>query len=395
MAETNISLTEGKGLTEPVNKLIEAIRAGIGVMFEPAHIRRMAKAEAEAALIKLQNAAETAEKTAQAKATVAILDAQNAAQVSMINAQADSAAALIKAQSSFEIAEKAAQAEAAAAAIKAEMAVQIAEKTAQVEVAAEISKAQVKTEIEAIEDRAKERIRKRELRRQKNIEAIVQKAILQLPAQVNDKKPDEDWIASFFDQCQAVQNEEMQTLWAKLLAGEVARPGTFSLRTLALVKMIRKEEADIFTRFCTCVWVREDKEPLAILFGGREGLFVGRPAITKIGCSFEELVHLQSLGLIFSAPTDLEIVRSLAADVETPSVFGGVPFDPDSPPDVLSYYGRRYKWIRRRDAFPLGDVILTAIGKELAPIAGGQPNEDYRNEIVRKLYLEDLTSQRG
>ena len=49
-----------------------------------------------------------------------------------------------------------------------------------------------------IVDRAKERILNKEVRRQKNIESIIDRAAEEMPEQVSDTKVDEDWTVNFF-----------------------------------------------------------------------------------------------------------------------------------------------------------------------------------------------------
>src|SRR5947208_71749 len=144
MADMNFSLIDTKALSEPVTKLIEAVRSAVGVIYEPTNIRRKAKAESDAAIIKLGG----------------------------------------------------------------------------------------EIELRDIAQRASERINNRELRRQKNIESIVTQAQEELPETVDKHPVNEDWITQFFNLSQDVGDSEMQTVWARLLAGEVARPEGFSLRTL-------------------------------------------------------------------------------------------------------------------------------------------------------------------
>ena len=43
---------------------------------------------------------------------------------------------------------------------------------------------------------------------------------------------DFDWFVRFFEAVGNVSDETMQNLWAKILAGEIAHPSTFSLKTL-------------------------------------------------------------------------------------------------------------------------------------------------------------------
>jgi hypothetical protein len=100
-------------------------------------------------------------------------------------------------------------------------------KRAKAEVIASKIKAEGDIELQQLAARAEERLNHVELRRQKNIEAIVSEAAKALPESVSEEKVDEDWTAFFFfENCKDVSNEEMQLLWAKVLAGKVAQPGS-------------------------------------------------------------------------------------------------------------------------------------------------------------------------
>lgn len=55
-----------------------------------------------------------------------------------------------------------------------------------------------------------------------------------------------DWFLRFFESASNVSNEDMQELWATILAGEITNPGSFSLRTLDTVYNMSQNEAVIF-----------------------------------------------------------------------------------------------------------------------------------------------------
>ena len=97
--------------------------------------------------------------------------------------------------------------------------------------------------------RAAARLGHIEVRRQENIESIVDKAVDNMPDEASEEPVDQDWVHQFFEQCQDVSNEQMQALWARLLASEVARPGSFSPRTMSVVRFLRVEDAALFTKF--------------------------------------------------------------------------------------------------------------------------------------------------
>jgi Protein of unknown function (DUF2806) len=71
-----------------------------------------------------------------------------------------------------------------------------------------------------IRERAQERIMMRELKRQENIESVLEMALRQLPSRVEKEPVDPDWTAAFFDHCQDVSNEQMQSVWVSSWPGK-------------------------------------------------------------------------------------------------------------------------------------------------------------------------------
>ena len=78
-------------------------------------------------------------------------------------------------------------------------------------------------------ERAKIRLALQELQGQVNIEAIANAAVEQLPEQVSDAPVSDEWRQRFFKLAADVSEEGMQEIWAKVLAGEVAKPQSFSI----------------------------------------------------------------------------------------------------------------------------------------------------------------------
>ena len=91
--------------------------------------------------------------------------------------------------------------------------------------------------LEEIEGEIDQRIDTLFEKRLSNLAQIVTKAKDALPpGQVPDVEPDLAWTSSFSEAAQDVSDEEMQEMWARVLAGEVARPGTTSLRTMNVLR---------------------------------------------------------------------------------------------------------------------------------------------------------------
>ncbi len=72
-----------------------------------------------------------------------------------------------------------------------------------------------------------------------------------LPDTVSEEPVSGDWMFQFFENCQDVTEAEMQRLWARILAGEVAQPKTFSRRTIELLKTFDSGDAKAFTDYCS------------------------------------------------------------------------------------------------------------------------------------------------
>ena len=119
-------------------------------------------------------------------------------------------------------------------------------KRAKAEGDALIIKTKAHVEAADIMERAGRRIANSERRHQRNIESIVQKSSEALPNSVSEEPVSHDWIARFFEASQDVGDEEVQRLWAKVLAGEVAKPGSFSLHTIATLRIIDRKNAGLF-----------------------------------------------------------------------------------------------------------------------------------------------------
>ena len=96
--------------------------------------------------------------------------------------------------------------------------------------------------------RAQKRFLFQEMKKQQNLESVVSHAYTELKdvESVSDIPVEEDWISEFFNCVANVSAEQMQILWGRLLAGEVKQPGSFSLRTLEVLKRLSTKEANIF-----------------------------------------------------------------------------------------------------------------------------------------------------
>jgi hypothetical protein len=238
---------------------------------------------------------------------------------------------------------------------------------AQAEVDAEKIKALARIELTALQERSIERLVHQEARKQENIEQITAQAAAALPPDAKVENLEEDWVAHFFKQCDTVSDREMQSLWARLLAGEATTPGTFSKRTVDLISTIDKADAELFTRFCQFVWVIGDVVPLIYDFAN--------DIYKSAGITFDSLKHLDAIGLI-----SLETIAGYQRQ-------------------GFGKYGRVYYYGQQTNLeFPAdtnnnletGHALLTTVGKQLVPICGSKSNNKFYEYAIEKWFARGI-----
>lgn len=211
-------------------------------------------------------------------------------------------------------------------------------------------------EVKELAIRADERFEYQRLRRQVNIESIITKSAACLPEQVKDEPVDEDWMVRFFEYAQDIGNPEMQAIWAKILAKEVTKPDTFSLRTLEFVKTLHRNEANIFTKFSTFLWVSDS----------RCFTIVEHNAIDYMkSCELNknDIYILGEIGLVSHDIFNYKLEKG-----ESKRLF---------------YFNDAYNIIRSEDSSISGIEVkyTTKIGTELSPISGAKPDNNYINKV--------------
>ncbi len=228
-----------------------------------------------------------------------------------------------------------------------------------------------------------QRIQFQEEKRQSNIGQVLTKAALELEGkEVADHEPDHDWTARFFNDVQDVSSEEMQQLWGKILAGEVERPGSTSLRTLSILKNLDQPTANTFQRLCSaCVLLKPDD---ASFFDARVpslGGNAGENVLGKYGFSFDVLNALNEYGLIISEYNswcDLKMSIGIPISAPYPGQVMRFPF---------TFQGRYWVLVptTQRETSPefkLYGVALTRSGREMSRIVELEPMEEYMQDLM-------------
>lgn len=127
-------------------------------------------------------------------------------------------------------------------------------KMADAEAYAEIRKAETEAKAELLrlkgQDEVANYIEARETRKLNNVKSVLEKATSHFTEgeKVSDEPVNADWTNRFIGIVEDISDETLQDIWGRILAGEVKRPNSYSLRTLDLLRNITKEEAELFVK---------------------------------------------------------------------------------------------------------------------------------------------------
>lgn len=213
-----------------------------------------------------------------------------------------------------------------------------------------------------IYDRARARLIAREVEGQQNVEAIAENALKSLPEKVSDDPVSDDWRRKFFLEAENVCDADMQELWGKVLAGEVAKPGSFSLRSLNVLKSLSRDEAEKFRLACNLanetgeiIMQREKRHPLG-----------------DYGLHFGNLMALTDAGLLHSPSFILHSFKDYPDEAKT-----GVYFMNNGRHLLLS--GPSLKNV------DIPVLSFTAAGKELQKLIPANPCMPYLGDMAKFL----------
>jgi hypothetical protein len=212
------------------------------------------------------------------------------------------------------------------------------------------------------------RIEGEQLRHQKNIESITLQALPHLNSGARPADVDDDWLTHFFEFSRNVSADDMQSMWARMLAGEFNAPQSFSKRTLRLAADLDRTDAKLFTSVCrVAVYIRgyDSKSsttlrPL-VYPGPVRGIYSDLIPLGSLG-------HLECIGLIRFSYDPAGFHLPISAPTFAVEYFGS---------EIILRAGPY-----QPNGFPTGEVALTETGRELARIAGATPAKGFLEYLL-------------
>ena len=179
-----------------------------------------------------------------------------------------------------------------------------------------------------------------------------------------------------------MSSADMQSLWARVLAGEVERAGSTSIRTLGILKDLDQSTARLFSRFCSvCVFLADGRERIIDARVPSLGGNAAQNSLLSYGLQFDLLNRLNEHGLIIS---DYNSYFDYGIAMEA------FPF---------RLQGRHWALVpeegRQEKGCRLSGVALTRAGRELSRVVELEPMDKFTQGLVdylrgRKLEMVEV-----
>lgn len=179
--------------------------------------------------------------------------------------------------------------------------------------------------------------------KQANIESVLGKAYEELKdaEDCSSETVNDDWTLKFFKKIEEISDNDMQLLWAKILAGEIKKPKSFSLRTLEVVSNLSSDDAKLFLKIL----------PIIIQLKRQAHILRKEKFLESYGIKLEDILRLEDSGLIKSN----NLNSSLELDINSKQILC---FDNDNILLVANHTAQKKE-------YNVGIYFITRAGVEL------------------------------
>ena len=184
----------------------------------------------------------------------------------------------------------------------------------------------------------------------------------------------DDWLNRFEAEARQASSEEMQFMFGKILAGEIQRPRTYSIKTLKLLGELDSSTAELFQRACSLsISLIEDGEFIdARILSFRKP--AGDNGLEEYGLPYGHIINLIHHGLVNpELSTSADYSRALVR--------------PEEPHDSFKYLNRG--WLLTpigeeglRSNLQLKGVLFSKTGLELLRIVEQHEVVEYTESLI-------------
>lgn len=222
-----------------------------------------------------------------------------------------------------------------------------------------------------IHQRAQKRKQLELARKQQNVETIMSLALEYCSESGNEEEIDPDWFHQFIQLSENTSSKMMQALWGKILAGEIANPGTFSFKSLTILKRMTNKEAIAFQHACQLAMTKRKDNSAQITYGYYQkpsllNLFaLGKKHhvnLGKLSLPYPELLMLMDIELIYHT------------EIESGEIAKGETVE-------YSYLGKSIKFTANKGGAVMNYFKFTQTGYELAKLIRLKPDKNYLSEL--------------
>lgn len=173
-----------------------------------------------------------------------------------------------------------------------------------------------------------------------------------------EKTVDGDWIRRWRDIVGNVSGEDLQSLWGRLLAGEIKTPGKHSLRTLDIIRNISSEDAQLIAKLA----------PYALngFIWNERGV---DQHITRAGLQFSDLLYCEEIGIVTGVTSALTNQWTAGSKPEFSAFI------------VSGNLGLRVTHEDRNATLTMRGMALTRAGAQILDLCQSEEDDMYLREL--------------
>jgi hypothetical protein len=235
----------------------------------------------------------------------------------------------------------------------------------------------------AYAEAAASKFAQRIVRERVNVDQIAMQAVNELAKlQLTHQEPsnpsedqadvDEDWLNVFEGEAAQVSSDHAQKIFAKILAGEINRPASFSKKTLKIISQLDNRAAQVFSRACSMSVSMQ--LPGSTLDARVLGLGkIGQNSLSEYGMSYGACIILQEYGLVVSdlaGYNDYQFCQAVNGIVPMP----------------LIHQNEQWALVKKegqaRSELRLEGMQFSVSGRELLSIVELQPVPEYTKAMI-------------